>query len=203
MNIISRPINILTRPKAELAAAEAEPASTGSLITYAAILGIAIIVGALLNGLMVGGRYFAGSFMVSAIVTGLLAFAITIGLLLLVSVIANALAPNFGGISNSLSAMKMVIYAATPVLLVGLLQFLPIALYILLSLAAFGYAGYLLYLGSIQLMKVPAASAAGFTAVVMVIWIVLSMIVSLVLVGVLLSVFIGSAASGLSSGRYY
>ena len=60
----------------------------------------------------------------------------------------------------------------------------------------FAFAAYLLYLGSMTQMRVPAGKAAGYTAVVVVIWIVLYMIVSGIIIGAVAAAMIGGAAMG-------
>ena len=47
-SLVTRTINILTKPETEWAAIEAEPSSTGKLITYAAILSVLPVVFSLL-----------------------------------------------------------------------------------------------------------------------------------------------------------
>ena len=51
------------------------------------------------------------------------------------------------------------------------------------SWSASAYAAYLLYLGSMIVMKVPQAKAAGYTAVVVVIWIVISIVRRRLIIG--------------------
>ena len=109
--------------------------------------------------------------------------------------IANARAPSCGGTRNDVAAAKLLIFAATPIWLAGLLGFIP-GINIIVMLVGFGFAAYLLYIGSTIVMKVPADKAAGFTAVVIIIWIVVSFIASAIIGAVVLSAVVGTAAIG-------
>ena len=56
MNFVTRSINILTQPKAEMARAGAEPATTASLIAgYAALLAVLPALGTLLSSIIFSG----------------------------------------------------------------------------------------------------------------------------------------------------
>jgi hypothetical protein len=103
------------------------------------------------------------------------------------------LAPSFDGTKNDVNAMKLVVFSATPGWIAGFFGFIP-GLNVLLSLIAFGYSAYLLYLGSQAVMKVPDNKAVGYTAVTIIIWIVLSLVIMAVIIGALVSALIGTAA---------
>ena len=94
------------------------------------------------------------------------------------SIIINALAPSFGGEKNGAQAMKVAVYSYTPAWVAGVLRILP-PLGILALLAAF-YGLYLLYLGLPRLMKCPPDKAAGYTAVVVVCAIVMTLVIGAV-----------------------
>lgn len=185
MNFVQRAIGVVTQPKTELPRAAAEPATNGSLIGgYAAILAALPAIGALLGMLLAAGRmlgYVIGSFLVSAILIYLLR---DLGVTILVGVILAALAPNFGGQANKINAMKLAVYAATPIwimgFLAGLLVFGGPALSYLLTFLAFGYAGYLIYLGCRPMLGVPDNQAPAVAGVTTVIWLVLYIIVQVI-----------------------
>ncbi|HWW84257.1 MAG TPA: Yip1 family protein, partial [Vicinamibacterales bacterium] len=95
----------------------------------------------------------------------------------IISFVINALAPTFNGEQNFSQAMKIAVYSYTPTWLAGVLGILP-ALGLLAILGAL-YGLYLLYLGLPRLMKCPEDKALGYTIVVVICAIVLSVIVSL------------------------
>ena len=63
----------------------------------------------------------------------------------------------------------------------------------LLVLAAIVYAIYLLYLGLGQLMRVPADKSVGYTAVVVVAWLIIYGLLTFVIMGMLMAIIIGGA----------
>ena len=104
------------------------------------------------------------------------AFVFAIVGVFILAFIINALAPTFGAQKDSNKAFKVAVYSYTPAWIAGALQILP-ALGILGMIAAL-YGLYLLYLGLPALMKVPQEKAIGYTAVVVVCAIVLSIVVT-------------------------
>jgi hypothetical protein len=196
MNIVSRATNILTQPKSEWQRIDAEPATPAGLLTgYALPLALLPLVGSVLGALLFASFLpYAGAalwtFVLGSAVIGLI---LGLVIIFVMSLIADALAPNFGGVRNATGALKMLVYSGTATWVAGFFTFIPIVGW-LIALAGFAYAAYLIYLGSMAVMKVPASSAAGYTAVVIVIWIVLAFIVNMV-VGLIVATFLlGSAA---------
>lgn len=107
----------------------------------------------------------------------------------IVALVAEWLAPKFGGVADRVQAFKLVVYSFTAAWLGGLLGLVP-ALAVIGMLAGL-YGLYLLYLGATPLMKVPADKAVGYTAVTVVcaavaIW-VSALVVGLVTGGAMLA----------------
>ena len=183
VDIKTRVKNILLTPKTEWPAIDAEPTSTGSLVTsyvmpLAAIGAIAGFIGGSLVGVSLP---FLGTYRVP-IMTGLVGAVLTfcfaiVGVFILAFII-NALAPTFGAQKDSDKAFKVAVYAYTPAWIAGALQILP-ALGVLAVLVGL-YGLYLLYLGLPALMKAPQDKAAGYTAVVVVCAIVLSIVMAVI-----------------------
>ena len=195
MNLVQRVTNIITQPRPEWNRIDAEPATTAGLFTgYAVILALLPLIGTLLAGLLFGG-VFGFSFL---LVTGLVGYVVGLAVLFVMILIAKALAPSFGGAPNDIAAAKLLIYAATPVWLAGILNFIP-GINIIVMLVGFGYAAYLLYLGSSIVMKIPGDKAVAYTVVVILIWIVLSFVVTAILGGIIATAVLGTAAM---SGGY-
>lgn len=194
MNFVTRAINILAQPKAELQRAAVEPATTASLITgYALLLAALPAVGNLLGTLLFAGPYL-GDRIVWTLVESILLFLLRdLGLTLLIGVIATALAPNFGGQANKVGGMKLAVYAATPIWLMSFLaSLLPNeTLHYLLLIIGFAYAGYLLFLGCRPFLAVPDAQAPAVAGILAIIW-----LVAYILVGTILSRIV-------YSGSYY
>jgi hypothetical protein len=206
MSIVNRAKNILISPKTEWPIIGAEPATTGGLITYAAILsGIAQVCG------IVGG-IIALSLMSSAlgvavmtpafvIVQGVVSFILGLVVLYVMSLIAAALAPSFDGQKDSLQALKLLTYAGTAVWVAGFLAIIP-GIGLIAMLVGFGYAIYLIYLGASHTVRVPDGKAGGYAAVVVIIWIVLAVIVGFLCQAILGGVMGAATVGGAGMSSY-
>lgn len=207
MSIVERVKNICLTPNTEWAVIEGEPTPPGTLLSgYALPLAAIGAVAGLVGGSIIGRTLpFIGTYR-TPITTGII-FAVytlvmaVVGVAIL-AVIINALAPTFGGQKNSSQAFKLAVYSYTPAWVAGVLNILPL-LGILALLGAL-YGLYVMYLGIPRLMKAPTEKALGYTAVVVVCAIVLSVLVTSVGVaitgaGMLASGALAGAAGGLGS----
>jgi hypothetical protein len=186
MSVVDRVRNILVTPKTEWPVIAAEPATIGSIFkNYVLIVALLPPVGALLGGLL-----FSGGMM---IVLPIVSYAVGLAVLYVVALIADALAPGFDGRKDSVSAMKLVAYAATPQWIAGFFAFIP-GLNMIVGLLGFAYAAYLLYLGSMATMRVPENKAPAYTIVLILIWIVLGMFVAGSIVAAVTLSMLGGAA---------
>jgi hypothetical protein len=183
MDIVSRVKNICLSPTTEWPVIASETTSTGELMTGYAIplVAIGVVCGFIGKSLVGTSTIFLGTIRMP-IVAGLAlaAFGFVMGIvgIFIVSFIIDALAPTFGGQKSSGQALKVAVYAYTPVWVAGVLNIVP-ALGLLGILAAL-YALYLLYLGLPRLMKCPEDKAIGYTAVVVVCAIVITFVVGAV-----------------------
>ncbi len=183
MNLIERVKAIVLSPKDTWPVVAAEPATTASLYTeyimiLAAIPAVAGFIGMSLVG--IGGFGFS---MRVPILTGLVQMVLGYGLSLVMvyvlSLIANALAPKFGGESDPISALKLVAYGSTAAVVGGIFGIVP-SLGVLGLVAAL-YSLYVLYLGVPVLMKVPQERSVVYTVVLIVCAIVVGAISGAVL----------------------
>ena len=196
MNIVARAKEIQLTPKQAWSVIEAEQTDTATLYTQyimilAAIQAVAGFIGMSLIG--VGG--FGVSIRVP-LITGLvqmvLGYGLTLAMVYVLALIADALAPNFGGQKSGMNALKLVAYSSTADMVGGIFALIP-ALGPLTLLAAL-YSLYLLYLGVPTMMKVPQEKALPYTAVLVVCAIVVG-----VVVGAVLSAVRGGPAMGLGA----
>jgi hypothetical protein len=197
MSIVDRVKNICLTPNTEWPVIAVEPASPGALITgYVVPLAAIGAVSGFVGGSIIGRTLpFIGTYRLP-LVTGLgiacFTFVMAIVGVFLLSLIINALAPNFGGQKDSTLALKVAVYSYTPAWVAAILNVLPF-LGVLAILGAL-YGLYLLYLGLPRLMKCPDDKAAGYTAVVVVCAIVLSIVISGIGTAVVGGGMIGSGA---------
>ncbi len=201
MSLVDRAKNILLNPKAEWEVIAKEGATVGGLFTgYAIPLSVLPIVGSVvaLGLLGIGAGALAPMGIASAgigIAAGMAAVGFFIGLIMLyvMSLIVNAVSPSFNGKSDMVSATKLMAYASTPSWVAGLIApFLgPVGGFI--SIAAIAYVVYLIYTGIGPVMEAPADKVAGFTVVIILIYIVLSMVLTMFIGGMLIATFFGGA----------
>jgi hypothetical protein len=185
--LIARVKAILLTPKTEWPIIAAEQASTGGLYKdYVIWLAGAAALASFISMSLIGrGMMMLGTFRVG-IATGL-TWAV-IGLvqaLVLTWVLAwliDALAPTFGGQKNRVQALKTAAYAFTAGWVASIAAIIPVLGW-LIALAGMIYGIYLLYLGLPHTMKCPPEKAVGYTAVTVVIAIVVGWILSAVVGG--------------------
>jgi Yip1 domain len=199
MSLVDRAKNILLNPKAEWEVIAKEDASVGGLFTgYAIPLSILPVIGSVVAmGLLGIGVGSMASIGVGSIGIGMAAgmaavgFAIGLVMLYLMSIIVNAISPSFNGKSDMTSATKLMAYASTPSWIGGLIApFLGMAGGIV-SIAAIAYVVYLIYTGIRPVMEAPAEKVAGFTVVIILIYIVLTLVLSMFVGGLLVATFFG------------
>jgi len=183
MDIVSRAKNLLREPRMEWQVIAAEPADAMSLFTgYAMILSaippIAMFIGLWLVGVPIGGHAMRLGFgfllghAIARYVLGLVAIWV-------VSLIIAFLAPKFGGQANSLTALKLAVYAPTAAWLAGVFALLPV----LSILAILGlYSIYTLYVGLPILTGCPQDRAGMFVGAIVLSYIVLAILVGLLAV---------------------
>lgn len=177
--LITRVKNILLKPAAEWLVIDAEPATTkGLFVGYACILAaipaLATLIGGQVFGLGVLGVTYRPP-LVGAVVTAVVSYALGLAMIYVLALVIDALAPSFDGTKNKVQALKVAVYANTAGWVAGVAMLVP-ALSIL-ALIGVLYSLYLLYLGLPVLMKAPQAKALGYTAVTIIVAIVLSLII--------------------------
>jgi hypothetical protein len=197
--IIERIKAILTTPRTEWPAAAAEPATVQSLYAgYIAIVAALPIIAGFIKGSLIGSSAFGITVRTPigmGIVGMLLHYVLALVIVYVVALIINALAPTFGGQKDMVQALKTVAYAWTASWVAGIAVIVP-WLGWLIAIAGAVYAIYLLYLGLPHTMKCPPEKAGGYTAVSVIIAIVLSWIVGAIVVGVVGTAAMTGAAMG-------
>ena len=117
-------------------------------------------------------RFFAGL----ALGQLILSYALGLAMVYVVALIVDALAPSFGGTRDRIQALKTVAYCYTASWIAGIAAILPF-INLLIALLAGIYGIYLLYLGLPHTMKCPQEKAAGYTAVIIIVVLVLSFLI--------------------------
>jgi len=199
MHLVTRVINILLQPRSEWPAIAEERTDPAMLyLRYVAILAalpaVAGFVSTALVGTLASGRLGAGI----ALRAALTSYVLSLGMVFAMGLIADALAPRFGGRRDLHQALKLVAYALTASWVAGFFTFLPVVAW-LISLLAGLYSLYLFHLGAPLLMKVPEREAIGYTVALFAIAIVIAF-----LIGTLIAAVFGMGAIGMMGaiGRF-
>ncbi len=196
--LVERAKAIILKPKEEWPAIAGETTSPGDILTryaipLAAIGPIASLVGGQLFGYgALGFSYRPG--LIAGLGTAVVGVVFALIGLVVLTFIADFLAPRFGGEANRTNAFKLVAYSMTASWVAGIFGLIP-------SLGILGLVGlyslYLYYLGVGTVMKVPQDKAAGFTVVSVIAAVVVGLVLGAVTAPVV-GLFAGSALS--SSG---
>lgn len=196
-SLVERAKNIILTPKTEWPRIDAEPATIGGIYTsyvviLAAIGPIAMLIGHQLVGISVLGVSYKPSIGYS-VGFAVLTYILSLISVYVMSLIIDALAPNFGGTKDPVKAFKVAAYASTAAWLAGIFQIIPS----LGFLAIIGlYSLYLLYLGLPLLMRVPQDKAVGYTVVVIVVYIVVYFVAAMIVGALVGSIFGLGAITG-------
>ncbi|MFZ1369217.1 MAG: Yip1 family protein [Ferruginibacter sp.] len=192
MNIVERVKNILITPKTEWDVINGETATPQSLLMgYILPLALVAAVGPILNGLLFGGIYG----MTYYIALGIIAFIASIVTFYVTVIIIDMLAPSFGSEKNIGKSAQLVAYSGTPSYIGSLLSFIPV-IGMVISLAAWAYGIYIMYLGIGPLKKTPEDKKVVYMIIAFVIMIALYFIIVAILTGIAVASF-GIGAAGL------
>ncbi|MCL4801319.1 MAG: YIP1 family protein [Burkholderiales bacterium] len=177
--LLGRVLNILFQPRSEWSVIAGERTAPAALyLNYVAILAVipaaATFVSLAFIGTLHAGRFGAGVAFASAVAS----YVLSLVMVFVVALIADALAPSFGGRKDLDQALKLTAYSMTASWVAGVLTFLPV-IGALIALLGGVYALYLFYLGSPMLMKVPEDKAVGYTAVIVAIAIVAAFVIGM------------------------
>ncbi|MGH8798963.1 MAG: Yip1 family protein, partial [Casimicrobiaceae bacterium] len=175
--LVARVKGILLSPSTEWPIIAAEPSSAGAIYgRYVAPLATIGVIAGLIGHTIIGyplvGHLGVGIGIAGALVKYVLAFVSVF----VVAWLVDMLAPTFGGQRDSLRALKVTAYSYTPAWVAGILQLVP-ALGILALLAGL-YGLYLLYVGLPVLMRCPKEKSVGYTIVLILCAIVVSVVIS-------------------------
>jgi hypothetical protein len=178
--LVARVKGILLSPSTEWPIIAAEASSSGAIYgRYVAPLATIGVIAGLIGHTIIGynipllGHLGIGIGIAGAVVKYVLAF---VGVFV-VAWLVDMLAPTFGGQRDSLRALKVTAYSYTPAWVAGILHLVP-ALGVLALLAGL-YGLYLLYIGLPVLMRCPKEKSIGYTIVLILCAIVVSVVISI------------------------
>jgi hypothetical protein len=183
--MIGRVKGIMLEPRATWKEIDTEFTKSGEIwgkyiIPLAAIGPLAATIGILIFGQRIAFTSLTTQVtLTTAITRGVAAYVLGLLSVFVLSRIVSLLAPGFGGQRNDVQGLKAAAYASTSSWLGGV--FLLIPALGLVSLIFSLYSLVLLYIGLPIVMKVPKDRAMGYTAVVIIVWIVVFLVVGAIL----------------------
>lgn len=195
--LVARAKAMLLTPKTEWPVVATEPTTVADLYKgyIVPLAAIPAIFGFLKMSIIGTSMMFAGTFRVAmgaGLTYMILGYVLSLVSVYVTALIINGLAPTFGGQKDSIQALKVMAFASTASWVASAGQIVP-GIGWLIALAGAVYSIYLLYLGLPHTMKCPPDKAGGYTAVVVIIAIVLYFIIGAVIGSV---VGVGSMMSG-------
>jgi hypothetical protein len=179
--LVTRVMNILTKPKQEWPAIEGESTSIAGLYSgYIVILAALPVIASFIQMSILGSMLFRVP-MVTGVLATVVHYALSLAGVYLSALIIDKLAPSFQSQSDMMQALKLVAYASTASWVAGIANIIPI-LGILVVLAGGLYGVYLFYLGLPVLMKTPPDKVIIYmivsAVVIFVIYIVIGIVVA-------------------------
>ena len=159
MDLKTRATNVMTRPAQEWPIIAAEPSSAADLMTkYAvplsAIPAVCMFLGVTMVGIptpVLGSMRFS---VTQSLSNAIVSWVFGLAAVYVAAVVIDRLATAFQSKGDPIQALKLVIYAYTPVWLAGVFNLVPGTL-AALSVIAAAYAIYLFYVGLPVLMHTP------------------------------------------------
>src|SRR5262245_8869387 len=185
--MIGRVKDILLEPRATWKEIDTEFTQSGAIwgryvLPLAGLGAIARTAGIILFGKQVAFTSLATRVPIqSAIVSGVVVLVVALLSVFVLSRIISLLAPQFGGPKNDVQALKVAAYSSTAAWIGSIFAILP-ALNLVTIIVSL-YSILLLYMGLPILMKVPKDRAMGYTAVVIIVSIVVFVIGQAVISG--------------------
>jgi uncharacterized membrane protein len=179
MNLQSRVINILSKPKQEWPVIASESTDVAGLykeyiMPLAAIPAICGFLGMTLLGVTIPMVGQIRTPMVSGLAGLVIGYVLSLVGIFLAAFIVDKLAPSFQSSGGLVQALKMVAYASTPSWVAGVLQLVPVLG--ALALVAALYGVYLFYLGLPFVMKTPPDKVILYMVVSAIVIIVISFV---------------------------
>ena len=204
MSIVERAKNIILKPTDEWNVIASEPATIGGLFTgYAMPLALIPLASTILFtgilGISAADMMGFGDGMpldlMSIAGMAILSLIVSLVSLFVMGTMVKLVSPSFNGTSDKVQAMTLMTYASTPSWVVALLSWIPF-LGAVLGFAAIVYVVYLIYCGLNPVMGVPKEKIAGFTVVIVLIYVVVALIMSGIVAALLYSTFFANPMMG-------
>lgn len=185
--LFERAKDILMSPKTEWGVIDGEASTVSGIFTgYVLILAALGPIASIIGQQVLGVYGFKPPIEIS-IASAVLSYVCQLVSVYVTALIIDALATSFGGTKNSLAAFKVAAYSATAYWIASIITIVPLLGWLAWIGALYGW--YLLYLGLIAVMKGPQDKAIGYTAVTILVEIVLYFVFAMIIGMLVLSLF--------------
>jgi hypothetical protein len=186
--LVQRARSLLVSPRTEWPVIASEPATVRDLfgnyfLILAAIPPLCGFVKTSLIGYAWHGFRVYRRGIGPGLTAALVEYLVSLVAVYVLAVIVDALAPNFGGQPSRIQALKVVGYSYTAAWVAGFARLLPGVAGIIALIGAL-YGIYLLYVGMPHVMKVQTERAMPYTAVTVILALVLGWIIALITGGI-------------------
>lgn len=194
MNLQTRVVNILTKPKEEWPIIAAETTDVPTLYTsYIAILAAIPAICSFIGMSMIGVTLpFVGTYrypLAHGLTMAILQYVLGLVGIYVAAVVIDKLAPTFQSQSSTIQALKLVAYASTAGWVAGVLNIIPVLS--ILGVLAGLYGIYLFYLGVSPLMKTPSEKVIPYMVVSAIVIIVVMVVVGVCATAITGAMFVG------------
>jgi len=191
MDIVTRAKNIILSPNTEWPVIAAEQTTVKDL--YQGYIAPLMAIGPICSFLAL--LFFARGLGMGAGLVGMIViYAINLAATYVVALLAQFLAPQFGGRADIVDALKLVAYSSTPAWVGGIFNLIPLLAILDLLLALYGF--YLLYAGATPVVNVPKERAAIFTIVL-----VVAVIIVFFITSTIVGAIVGAGMMGMGGTR--
>ncbi len=178
--IINQAKDIILKPKDALQRYKDETITKQDVLIYLGIVAFPTFLGIVLGYGLVGVSYGWGlGFTLPlqwAFAWGIMQYIMMVIGVVVFAYVFNMLAPSFSSKPNKMQAIKLVMYATTPVLVAGILNIWPVLSLVILLVAL--YSLYILYVGLPIYMETPNDKRVGYLIVSIIIYIVIVFAIS-------------------------
>jgi hypothetical protein len=187
--LIARVRGILLTPRTEWPAIAGENATVAGIyrsyvLVMAGIAAVAQFISFSLIGIRVPQLGFYRAGILQGLETQITRYVLALIAVYVLALIVDSLAPAFNGEKNQVQALKTVAYAYTPAWVASVIGIIP-GLRLVAALVGAVYAVWLIRLGLPCTMKCPQDRAVGYTAVTILVAIVVTLVLSLIVRSVL------------------
>ena len=180
INLVERAKKLILKPREEWAVINGETHTVTGLYTqYVMILSAIPAIASFIGFSFIGYTGYAKPIRIDVgpgLASMVLSYVLGLGAVYAIALVIDHLAPNFGGEKDFMQALKVAAFFPTASWLAGVFYLIP-ALYIL-GLVGSLYSLYLLMTGLEPLMKVPEDKSISYTAVVVIVAIVMMVVIS-------------------------